>query len=159
MKKLGILIALVLSGMAFSFAQPQDVEKVGRRMKEVQEYKMKYLAQEMELSESQKKKFFETYEEMASQKHECYKEAIKLDHALKHDPLATDADYQNVTRAFDEANARWAETEKIYSEKFSEFLSPKQIYKMKAAETNFRAKFDEMKHNRKKQQYKKSNDK
>lgn len=155
MRKVSFLIFLFFTAISFAFPHEDDPLKRERMMKEVQEFKMKYLAQEMELSELQKKKFFELYEEMNESKKECYQEAVVMDRRLKEDKGASDENYQQVRNAFNEANAKWAEIEKQYDDKFAEFLSQKQIYKMKEAESNFRAKFDEMKHNRKKDHHKK----
>lgn len=158
MRKLGFSLLLLLMGIGIAFAQGDDKAKVAKRMKEVQEYKMKYIAQELELSEVQKKKFFELYDEMCASKKQCYDEAMHLERKIKHDPQATEADYQKVTEALNKANTEWAETEKTYNEKFAEFLSQKQIYKMREAENNFRAKFEELKHNRKRDHHKKAID-
>ena len=155
MRKLSFIILLFFTAISSVFAQGEDPVKKEKMMKDVQEFKMKYLAQEMELSEVQKKKFFEVYEEMNESKKECYQEAVVMDRRLKHNPAATEEDYQQVRNAFNEANANWTETEKEYDEKFSEFLTQKQIYKMKEAEISFRAKFEEMKHSRKRDHHKK----
>lgn len=150
MKKLVFLIMLLVVGAGFAFAQKEDEAKVEKRVQEVREYKMKYLAQEMELTEAQKKKFFEVYNEMSQKKWLCYKDAMKLERKVKHDKNASEADYQKLSEAINKANASWADSEKVYNDKFSEFLSQKQIFKMREAENSFRAKFNEMKQNRKK---------
>lgn len=155
MKKFVIFILLVIACTGYSFAQKEDDSKKEQRMREVQEYRMKYLAQEMELTEVQKKKFFEVYSEMSGAKKQCYKNAMELERKVKHDKDATEQDYQQLTEALNNANTEWADTEKQYNDKFSEFLTQKQIYKMREAEANFRARFDEMKHNRKKDNHKK----
>lgn len=151
MKKLVSLLLLTLCGITVALAKDKDHSQVEKRMREVQEYKMKFLAQEMELSEQQKKQFFELYEEMSEAKMNCYKEAVQLDRKVKHNANATESDYEEATKAFNTANEAWAEKEKYYNEKFSEFLSPKQIYKMKEAENTFRSRFEEMKQKRKKE--------
>lgn len=153
MKRLYLFLTLLICGFSLMVAQKENQVKREKMFREVQEFKMKYLAQEMELNEMQKKKFFELYEEMSESKRECYKEAVVMERRLKEEKDASEEDYQNVRNAFNQANANWAETEKQYDEKFSEFLSQKQIYKMKEAESNFRAKMDEMKHNRKKERH------
>ena len=158
MKKLSLIITLLIAGICFAFAHEEDAVRKEKMMKDVQEFKMKYLAQEMELSELQKKKFFEVYGEMQESKKECYKEAVVMDRRLKKEKNASEEDYQQVRNAFNQANANWAEIEKQYDDKFSEFLTQKQIYKMKEAEDSFRAKFDEMKHKRKKEHHKKKED-
>ena len=141
---------MMLCALGAAFAQEDDAAKRDKIYREVQEFKMNYLAQEMDLSEDQKKKFIEVYEEMNESRHQCFKEAMHMDRKLKKDKDASEEDYAKVTEAFSKANAQWAEMEKAYNEKFSEFLSQKQIYKMKEAENSFRVKLEEMKHNRKK---------
>lgn len=150
MKKIYLLVLLISASLNCAFAQDENPTKREKMFREVQEFKMKYLAQEMDLSDSQKKQFFELYEAMSKKKQECYQEAVKMDRALKHDKEATEAEYQNVTEAFNKANLESAEIDKEYNEKFAEFLTPKQIYRMKEAESEFKAKLDEMRHNRKK---------
>ena len=159
MRKGGFLLILFLSAVGLAFAQDENPVKREKMFRDVQEFKMKYLAQEMDLSEAQKKKFFELYEEMNQSKKECYQEAVVMERRLKENKEATDEDYQEVRNAFSQANTNWAEIEKQYDDKFSEFLSQKQIYEMKEAENSFRAKFDEMKHSRKKEHRKKHEDK
>ena len=159
MNKIVLAFVFLIAGLAAVHAQDADTTKREKMFREVQEFKMKYLAQEMDLSELQKKKFFEVYEEMEQSRRQCYDQAVKMDRELKHDKNATEADYQKVTEAFNTANAEWAEQEKIYNEKYAEFLSSKQIYKMKEAESTFKAKLDEMRHNRKKEHHKKKDHK
>lgn len=159
MNKFVSAILCLIFGFSLGFAHSDDPEKVEKRMREVQEYKMKFLAQEMELSDAQKKNFFELYEEMSQQKRQCYQEAMKLERKIKHEPQASEEDYQQLSEALNKANSQWNEEEKVYNEKFSEFLTQKQIYKMREAENAFRSKFEEMKHNRKRDHQKKADDK
>ena len=159
MKKIFLIFAFLLTVTFGVLAQDEDPVRKERMFREVQEFKMKYIAQEMDLSEVQKKKFYELSEEMNDSKKECYQEAVVMDRKLKKDKNAGDEEYQQVRNAFNQANAKWAEIEKQYDDKFSEFLTQKQIYKMKEAEGSFRAKFEEMKHNRKKGHHKKHDEK
>ncbi|MCH5242430.1 MAG: hypothetical protein J1F67_08405 [Muribaculaceae bacterium] len=161
MKKIFTLILILMAGFSFMSAHGDEHDPVKREkmFREVQEFKMKYLAQEMELSEIQKKKFFELYQEEMESKKECYQEAVVMDRRLKEQKDASEEDYQQVRNAFNQANENWAKIEQQYDEKYSEFLSQKQIYKMKEAESSFRAKFDEMKHSRKKGHHKKNDQK
>lgn len=158
MKKISFILILLLTGICNVFAQ-DDHAKREKMFKEVREFKMKYLAQEMDLNEAQKKKFFEIYEEMDRSRQSCYREAIKMDRKLKQDKDASEADYQKVTEAYNKANTEWSEKEKLYNEKLSEFLSQKQIYEMREAENSFRAKLDEMRHNKKKDHPKRKDEK
>lgn len=113
---------------------------------EIREFRMKYLAQEMDLNEDQKQKFFELYNEMWDKRFDCYKEVQTLEQGLKKNEGATESDYQAVTDAMNKARVEDAAIEKQYDEKFAQFLTPKQIYKMKEAENEFRKKMSEMRH-------------
>lgn len=159
MKKFLLFLTLIFIGCFFIHAQEDDKGRREKIFREVQEFKMKYLAQEMDLSELQKKKFFEVYEEMNVSKQECYKEAVEKQKALKANKDASEEEYQQATEALNKANAQWADEEKIYNEKFAEFLSQKQIYKMREAENSFKAKLDEMRHSRKRDHHRKSENK
>lgn len=115
-----------------------------KMFKEVQEFKMKFLAQEMELKPNQQKQFFELYGEMNKKKRDCYKDVDELKKKLKSTPEATEEDYKKLREEENKANEKAAAIEKEYDEKFSEFLTEKQIFKMKEAETEFRHKMQEM---------------
>ena len=134
----------------------EDSEKRDQRIREMKEFKMKYLAKEMDLTDSQKQRFFELYDEMGQKLDACYKTPRDMERRLKKQGKeASEEDYQKVTEAFNQANVEGAEIEKTYNEKFVEFLSSKQIYKLKEAEKNFRERLEEMRHKRKKEHKKK----
>lgn len=149
MNKIIVFLLLFFTGFSLAFSQNHPKGDIEKRIKEVREYKMKYLAQEMELSETQKIKFFEVYEEMSMAKRSCFKEARDMERKLKKGKDSTEDDYRKATEAMNTANAEWAEKEKVFNDKFAEFLTPKQIFKMKEAEESFNAKLKEMKINRK----------
>ena len=156
MRKLGFLILMIIVALPPLYAGDDDSAKKEKMFKEMREFKMKYLAKEIDLSDAQKQKFFELYDEMSNQRDACYREVRKMEKKLKKDGKdATEEDYQNVTAALNKANAAAAEIEKTYNDKFAEFLSPKQIYKLKEAEKTFREKLEEMRLNRKKEHKKK----
>lgn len=145
MRRFYIFAIIMLAAVGALSAQPRANDKdKGRMIKEVQEFKMKYLAQEMDLKEDQQEEFFKLYEEMAKEKRDVYKNAEQMEKKLKDSPDATEEDYQSVTEAINKANAENAEIEKRYEEKFSQFLTSKQIYKMKEAEKSFRNRIQEM---------------
>lgn len=139
----------MVCAIGLAWAQTDDPGKKEKNIRDFREFRMKYIAQEMDLSEVQKKKFFEMYEDMLNSKRECYHEAREKEIQLKHNPNATEQDYEDATTALNAANEKWSNEEKIYNQKFSEFLSQKQIYKMREAENNFKSRMSEMKHSRK----------
>lgn len=147
---LAIILLFVGSGMSFANDCPSPEGKSREQMfREIQEFKMKYLAQEMELKEDQQKTFFDLYDEMCRKRFAAMKAARDIEKSVRKKENATEADYQSVTEAMNKAKAQDASIEKEYDAKFSKFLSQKQIFKMKAAEDSFRKKMEEMRHSRK----------
>ena len=144
-KKILILFSLLIlaTGLASAQKKGKDREKM---FKEVQEYKMKFLAQEMELKEDQRSRFFELYGKMSEEKRCVYREIRKLEKSLKED--SSEARYKEVTSRISELREKDAAIDKRYDAEFSKFLTSKQIYKMKAGEEKFRKKMHEM-HGRK----------
>lgn len=150
MNKLYIIIFLLVSVIGNCYSQnPEDGSGRVKRMKEAQEFKMKFLAQEMELKEDQKQEFFRLYEEMSKEKRDCYKDAMEAEKELKDNKDATEEDYKKVTEAMNKANTESNEIEQKFDDKFSQFLSQKQIYKMKEAEKEFKCRMENMRQARK----------
>lgn len=137
----------MLTIMAPTLAQTKH-KNHGEMRKEVQEFKMKYLAQEMDLKSDQQKKFIEVYSKMNEEKSKVVKETRALEKKLAANPDASDEEYEKVSKAITEAKEKDAEISKKYDKEFSSFLSSKQIFKMKSAEEQFRKKMHEMRHKR-----------
>lgn len=152
MNRIYIFLLLLISVNLGCLAQEQNNDAKRKKMfEEVQEFKMKYLAQEMNLSEEQKVKFFEIYSEFSKSREECFKDVRKLERKLKKSEQPSEEEYQKLTDARNKANIEFAEIEKNYDEKFSEFLTSKQIYEMKEGEKNFRNKLEEMRRDKHKE--------
>lgn len=130
-------------------AHGHDGKKHDKMFEEIQEFKMKFLAQEMELKDDQKDQFFKLYNEMCRKRFEVMKPAWKLEKELKENPSASEEQYQAAANAMNNAKDKCAAIEKEYGEKFSKFLTQKQIFQMKAAEEKFREKMQEMRQNKK----------
>jgi len=112
------------------------------------EFKLKFLAQEMELKGDQKEKFVATYTSMMDEKKKIFLEIKALEKKINENENATEEEYETVSEAISNAKIRIAEIESKYDEKFSKFLSSKQIFKMKSAEDKFRDKMNQMRHRR-----------
>lgn len=159
-----IVIMFLMSGVAMasgngnSFPSPEGKSKE-QILKEIQEFKLKYLAQEMDLTEEQQPKFFKLYDEMCRKRWEVMKNAKKIEKRVKHNSNATEADYQAASEALTKARAEDAAIEKEYDAKFSKFLSQKQLYKLKKAEDDFRQKMEKMRHSKQKKSGKHKNSK
>lgn len=141
-----ILLLLIVS---ISFIPVFAQQKKGHCpwKKEFKEFKMKFMAQEMGLKEDQQQKFFELYGQMMGEKDKVMKEAFDMKRKVEQMKNATDADYKEASEAIADAKIKDSQIEKKYDEKFSSFLSQKQIFKMKEAERKFREKLNRMKHN------------
>lgn len=145
MRKTMLLMALLVCVAIPVAAQHKCKDKEAMR-REVREFKMKFLAQEMDLKEDQQKQFFEVYTQMSEEKTRTVSEARRLEKKLAASKDASEAEYEAVSKAITEAKEKDAEIEKRYDGKFAQFLTPKQIFRMKAAEEKFRDKIHEMRH-------------
>lgn len=145
MKKIILLLTLLTAVFVPAFAQNRGKDRESMR-REVQEYKLKFLAQEMDLKEDQQKRFFDLYKQMTAEKVRVFKETKALEKRLNNSEDASDAEYETVSRAITEAKEKDAEIDRKYDKLFSQFLTSKQIFKMKAAEEKFRDKMHEMRH-------------
>ncbi len=112
--------------------------------KEIQEFKLRYLAQEMGLSEAQKKEFNEIYSQMSMEKGKIFHECHKIEKEIKDNPNISDEAYARASEKLEAAREKEALIDKAYDAKFSTFLSAKQIYKMKQAERAFLEKLRDM---------------
>lgn len=150
MKKYLILALLAILTFTFPLAaQNKNRGKDRAEMKrEIQEFKLKFLAQEMDLEESKHKQFFDLYTQLEEERQKVIRDTKALEKKLKNVEDATDAEYEAVSKAITSAKEKEAEIEKRYDEKFSQFLSPRQIFKMKSAEQKFRDKMREMRRNK-----------
>lgn len=141
MRKFTILLLILVSALVPAFAQKKDKDHKSMH-KEIMEFKIKFLAQEMELKADQQKKFSELYASMSKEKFAVFKEIRDLKDKLS--DKATDAEYEAYSKGLTEAKEKEAEIEKKYDAKFSEFLTQRQIFKMKEGEEKFREKMHEM---------------
>lgn len=112
--------------------------------KEFREFKIKFLAQEMDLSSDQAEKFSDLYAQMEEERFRIFQDTKSLERRIKKNPNASDADYEALSNAITNARLKDVEIEKAYDAKFATFLSRKQIFKLKEAEDAFRRKMHQM---------------
>ncbi len=135
MKKyiLFILIAAILP--IASFAQDNNHKQW---WKEMQEYKMNFIAKEIGLSEEQKEKFFPIYNEMEAAIFKLNKETRELEKKISSNKQdVSDIEYEKAAEAMFELNAKEGSIEESYFTKFQSVLTPKQLFKLKIAERKF----------------------
>ena len=112
--------------------------------REIREFKLRYLAQEMDLSPDQQQRFVALYDKMQDEKHSVMLEARAAEERLKKIENPTEADYKVASDALSNAREKDAAIDLKYEKQFKTFLSSKQMFKMKEAERKFRDKLREM---------------
>lgn len=140
-KKIVVVVMAILAVGLSASAQGRSKEDM---RKELEEYKMKFIAQEIDLKEDQQKKFFELYSQMNDERDKVMIPAMRLERKVKRDQNATESDFAAAGRAMTEAREKMAQIEKRYDEKFATVLTSKQLFELKAAEEKFRQKMQEM---------------
>ncbi len=148
-RKILLIILTMVLGIGTLCAQEKAKKSREEMRKEFREFKIKFIAQEIDLQEDQQKQFAELYDQMCDERMKIFEQTRRLERKVKKESNATEEDYASVSRALTEAKEKDAAIEKKYDAKFSTFLSSKQIFKMKAAEEKFRKKMSEMRHKKK----------
>lgn len=143
MKNIYIVILMVLLAAVPTFAQQKNKKSREEMRKELREFKINYLVQEMELNDEQKAKFIPIYEKMSQERWQLFRETRQLERKVR-DNKGSEADYKAVTKAMNNAKERDAEIEKAYDAQFAKFLTAKQIYKMHEAEGEFMRRMHKM---------------
>lgn len=114
-------------------------------IRELQEFKIKFLIQEAEISKDQQAEFIRIYTEMNSAKHNLFKACHDEQKALKAKNSPTDEDYLRVSEKIAETKSAEGALELKYFRELKKLLSPKQLYKLKEAELKFNRKMMKMK--------------
>lgn len=148
MKRILLFLMMALAVIVPASADKNKGDKAEMR-KELKEYKMKFLAQEMNLKEEQQKKFFELYGKMWDEKEKLHHDVKEMEKKLKKDDKLTDAEYGKVSKAINEAKEKEAALEGKYDAMFSKFLTSEQMVKMKSAEEKFKARMRELRDSKK----------
>ena len=145
--KIVLLVLLVFGYGVSAFSQERGGKSREEMRKEIEEFKIKFLAQEIELKDDQKAEFVDLYSKMSAERMKAFSKAMQLERKLRKSKDATEEEYAAASKAMNEARDKEAEITKKYSEKFSTFLTNKQLYKLKTAEEKFRRKMEEMRAN------------
>lgn len=135
-----LLLLLAIAFFIPSFAQKHGDKDREAKRKEMTEFKLKFIADEMGLKDDQRKQFMEVYGQMESERRAIFHKIKTAEKQIKDNKNATEADYEKANQEITEARDRMAAIDKKYDEKFATFLSKKQIYRMKEAENKFSEK-------------------
>lgn len=142
-KQIFFLLALVFLAIP-CFADKKDRAKM---MEEIQNFKIDFLAQEMELTEKVKADFAPLYREYDNELRKTGSEVFKFEREMKKKKDPTDADYKRLSELQKKSREDFETVNKKYEPKFEAILNSKQIYQMHKGEEKF---FEKMKEMRKK---------
>lgn len=135
MKRLSLyILTAMIALLGVSTLNAQDR---AQWMSELRQYKRSYFAKELELTREQQNKFFPLYEEMEEQTGKLEEETRLMEKRLTDAPDASDLEYEKATEAIYETKVKQATLEQSYLEKFSQVLSPKQLFELKSVERRF----------------------
>ena len=112
--------------------------------KELFEFKMKFVAQEINLRDDQRAAFTDLYSRLIEERDAIWRQIGEANRRIKDSSKPTTADYEYVNSVMVDAKAKNAALEKRYDEEFAKFLTPEQRYQMKEAEQKFHRKMEEM---------------
>lgn len=136
---------MCLIGLGCAWADPNGAPKNKPEMKkEIQDFKLRFVAQEIGLRDDQRAAFTEAYSRQMAEEDALFRQVGEANRRLKEIPNPTDADYERVNAVLVETKAKSAALEKKYDEIYAKFLTPQQRFKLKDAEMQFRRKMEEM---------------
>lgn len=135
-KILFILLAMLFAVPSFAQKHKGDKDK-GAQRQEMLEFKLDFLAKEIDLRDDQKKRFNELYTQMENERRTIRKKIKAAEKSISANKEATDADYEKANREINAAKTEMNNLDRQYDEKFAKFLSSKQMFKLKEAEGKF----------------------
>lgn len=118
------------------------------RYKDILEFKIKYIIQEIDIDPSKEGIFIELYEDMELNKRECFYEVNQKRSLIKQNKKTPEKDFQELSILEEKADKDWVDLEKYYLNALSQFLTQEQIFRMKEAETRFQRKIQELRNQR-----------
>lgn len=120
------------------------------KKKEMMEFKLKFLADAIDLKEDQRKQFNEVYSQMDQERWAVMKSLKKTKKELNENKKASETDYEQACAKMAADKEKMAQIEKKYDEKLATFLTKKQLFKLKEAEATFMEKLRECRDKKKK---------
>lgn len=132
-----------------SFAQKKADRDHEAKKKEFMEFKLNFLAEELELRDDQRKQFNEVYMQMETERRAIFKRIKTAEKSIKDNKEASEADYEKANSEISAAKADMVKVEDKYNDKFATFLTKKQLFKLKEAENKFTEKIQQCKDKRK----------
>lgn len=142
-----LFFTLLICSVA-GMAEPK--EPSAEKLKELQEFKIKYLIQEMDLPADKQAEFTKIYTMYDNERSTLFRDFFQRDKSIRHNQNPTETDYMVAAESMATAKAREGALEQKYFNKLKTILSPKQLYNLKRAEYKFDRKLNEQRHKGKK---------
>lgn len=147
-------IFLCFLALLVAFPSFSQKDKKKPTHQEMVQFKIDFISKEIELRDDQKKQFTEIYTQMENERRAVFKKIKEAEKKINGAKNATEADYEKASQEITQGRQQMNNIESAYDKKFEKFLSKKQIFKMKEAESRFiervRAMRDNKKHEKKK---------
>lgn len=132
---ISFLLAVILAPCLLS-AQSTAAQRA-RWMEQIRKTKFEFFTKEVSLTKEQQSQLFPLYEEMEKSIYKMNNEAEALMKKTAANTRATDTEFEAAATAAARTTLRQGEIELEYFNKFSKFLSKKQLFLLKQAEDKF----------------------
>lgn len=104
-------------------------------------YKAKFIASELKLTDSQKQKFVDTYRKMEDESAQVARETRQMEKSVREKgDKATDLELEKAAEAGVELKMKQAQIEQKYFKEFKTILTPAQLFNLSKAERKFTRK-------------------
>ena len=138
-----LLLSLILLLTAVPAVNAQDgnnSNKPDRKewFRQMRQFKHKFLIKELSLTQQQQNEFFPVYDSMQDEIEKLQRTTMqacrKVSRAKK---AVSDAEYLHAARQATEQKAREGAIEELYFDKFTQILTPEQMFRLHSAERKF----------------------
>lgn len=137
-----MIFIVLLTGCASMASAQKHMTDDERRVwaEKMRDLKHKYLVQELNLSRDQQNEFFPLYDAMEDELIALNQQARDMEIKLENASAASDLEFTSAARTMFEQKDKEYKIEMAYFPKFEKILSPKQLFRLKAAERAFMGK-------------------
>lgn len=153
MKKTILLFFMMVTVSLGAVAQNKGCDREAKE-KEFKEFKIKFLADQLNLKGDVRQKFNAVYGEYENERRVLFKKKKEIEKSIKNGKKVTEAEYDRANKELNDIKTQSAALEKTYDEKFSKFLSKEQIFNLKKSEEKFKENMRDLKEKKKKEQKK-----
>lgn len=139
-------MAVALCGQA---QRPDNGRRQQRGREQLIEYRHKFLAKDLNLSADQQSRFFALYDEMSERLEAANDEFRDICQKIDTDSKLSDVAFESYAERLFEQKKIEADIERDYYDKFKQILTPKQLARLKPAETKIIRNLNRFHRNRK----------